>query len=441
MRAPVLLILLILTLFTLASEPARGVDAYRYVPGLGSARLQEDGLFAVRIPGGGILRTHGLDYESHAPAGTAGYVPERPPLCSDSDAQHVLYGHPLQTLDRSLLVAEEIEAAIFRANAIIDREARESGGRHADLHVVCDQSGEIAIGSFVNAGPADFAGIVAAARAAGFDRADVDYAIFYDDAMPKECGTGSYEEDSRPTPDNANNRGGGYAVIYSDCWEGSIPLHEIGHTQGAVQPDSPHSTGRSAHCRDEYDVMCYSDGGDRDTGTFERCTDREHFDCGHDDYFDVGAQAGEYLSGHWNLGSPANRFITLGDPASADEPEPAEEEIDLGPVEASDPPVLIVRVARIPDRRSRVRVSLACPIERASECVGTARVRDRAGRGLSAPARYAIAIGQQSSVRLRLHRRALRALTRRGALRLVATTVDAATAEHTKARASVRAGS
>ena len=58
--------------------------------------------------------------------------------------------------------------------------------------------------------------------------------------------------------------------------------------------------------------MCYSDGGDRDTGIWHRCDDFDHFDCGHDDYFDSAPEPGEYLATHWNLGWPLNRFLLLG---------------------------------------------------------------------------------------------------------------------------------
>jgi hypothetical protein len=305
------------------------------------------------------------------------------------------------------------------------------------LHVVCDASDGLAIGSFTNAGGSDFADIVAAARAAGYDRTDVDYAIFYDDSARRACGTGSYIEDSRPTPDNANNSGGGYAVVYSDCWAGSTPLHEVAHTQGAVQPDSPYSTGSAAHCRDERDVMCYADGGERDAGMIDRCMDREHFDCGHDDYFDVAPQKGEYLATHWNLGSPENAFITLGGPAAPDPDvpmpeEPAEEE------EADEPPVLIVRMARTPSRPNRVRLVLACPVERVSDCRGTARLLDRGGRGVTGRGVYAIAAGRQRRLSLRLRPQPLRLLVRRRAIGVVASAVDAATARDTRSRFRLR---
>ena len=62
------------------------------------------------------------------------------------------------------------------------------------------------------------------------------------------------------------------------------------------------------------------------------CTDRLHFDCGNDDYFDTAPESGEYLETHWNIGSPLNRFIAFGppDPEIAPEPEPAPDCTRLG---------------------------------------------------------------------------------------------------------------
>ena len=39
-----------------------------------------------------------------------------------------------------------------------------------------------------------------------------------------------------------------------------VALHEVSHTLGAVQMSSPNSSG-AGHCNDQYDVMCYDDGG------------------------------------------------------------------------------------------------------------------------------------------------------------------------------------
>src|SRR4051812_28264744 len=102
--------------------------------------------------------------------------------------------------------------------------------------------------------------------------------------------------------------------------EASTMLHEMGHNLGAVQGSAPHSTGDTAgHCYDEWDVMCYADGGSRGqpgnltypcnkgTGVIN-----ESWDCGRDDYFSPSPPAGGYLATHWNT----YRSAFLGDCAS-----------------------------------------------------------------------------------------------------------------------------
>ena len=87
-------------------------------------------------------------------------------------------------------------------------------------------------------------------------------------------------------------------------------LHEMGHNLGAVQGGAPHSTGTvgsqvAGHCTDEWDVMCYADGGSNNALTHP-CPQRsdtvtETFDCGGDDYFNPAPAAGSWLASHWNV--------------------------------------------------------------------------------------------------------------------------------------------
>lgn len=82
-------------------------------------------------------------------------------------------------------------------------------------------------------------------------------------------------------------------------------LHELLHTQGAVQDSAPHSTG-AGHCYDERDIMCYNDGGPRfvvATPCANGSADgdiAELLDCGGDDYFNPNPAAGSYLATRWN---------------------------------------------------------------------------------------------------------------------------------------------
>ena len=98
-------------------------------------------------------------------------------------------------------------------------------------------------------------------------------------------------------------------------------LHEMGHNLGAVQGGAPHTTGTyggspAGHCTDEWDVMCYADGGSQNVMTYP-CDELsgavvEAFDCNGDDYFNPAPAAGSWLAAHWNLYASA----MLGDCAA-----------------------------------------------------------------------------------------------------------------------------
>ena len=79
-------------------------------------------------------------------------------------------------------------------------------------------------------------------------------------------------------------------------------IHELFHTLGAVQLDSPHAN--TGHCDDAPSVMCPG----RDPGTAAASTTRaaprslvETLDCGMDDYWNPDPKAGSYLSYHLNI--------------------------------------------------------------------------------------------------------------------------------------------
>jgi PKD repeat protein len=130
--------------------------------------------------------------------------------------------------------------------------------------------------------------------------------------------------DESPGAGNASNNPGapfsaGYAVSYGGCWFGRTPMHENGHNEGAVQAGAPDSTGTGGHCDEDWDVMCYLDGGNIRQDYPQPCSIAAgtlHFDCGWDSYFDSAPEPGEYLATHWNIGSSANRFIRFGGPSA-----------------------------------------------------------------------------------------------------------------------------
>ena len=303
----------------LAAQPtaASPTDTYTSIKGIGPAKRVARGLLRVKLRDAETVLTHGLDPEPPADAGgqpldAAG--PERQPVCASDYYQHVLYGRPSDAPDRLSSVKATILSEIKQMDALLNQEALASGGLAADYKVKCDGAGEVQVHSFQSAetgAQTTFSGVLSAARQAGFNASNADYTIFFDSSAPRACGTGTFSDDQRLTADNANNSGGDYAVTYSDCWTDRTAMHENGHNQGAVQYDAPYSTGSGAHCNDGYDVMCYSDGGDRDVGMSVFCSDKVRFDCRYDTYFDTAPEPGEYLESNWNLGSPLNRFIAL----------------------------------------------------------------------------------------------------------------------------------
>lgn len=301
-------------------------ETYKDVRGLGPAKAAGKGLLRVKLKNAETVLTHGLDRERPAAdaeppaaleAPTVG-GPERAPVCASDHYQHVLYGYPADRQSRLASVKQALVAEIRRMNAVLNEESLASGGGTADYKVRCDGGGEIRVDTFQSAqtdSRTTFSGVVSAARAAGFDALNADYTIFFDSSAPPACGTGTFSPDERLAVENSNNSGGDYAVVYSNCWTDRTAMHENGHNQGAVQYDAPFSTGDGAHCNDDYDVMCYSDGGDLDVGMSVFCPDKLRFDCRHDTYFDASPEPGEYLASNWNLGSPLNRFVAFGAPA------------------------------------------------------------------------------------------------------------------------------
>jgi Bacterial pre-peptidase C-terminal domain len=322
---------------------------------------EQAGLYAVRLPDGEQLVTHGPDLhlaETEAPPPTE---ERRPPVCAGQNAQHVLYGRPAGAPDRSAEVVGQIRDEIARMNAVLNRDSLASGGPTADYRVVCDGAGEVQVDSFVNTGDASFSSVVSAAKAAGFDRGDLNYTVFYD--AHNGCGIGSIYSDDRLAADNWNNRGGGYGIAYAGCWQ-VVPMHENAHNMGAVQYGAPNSTGSGAHCNDESDVMCYRDGGDRNQTMATVCTDVERFDCGNDDYFDTAPEPGDYLATHWNLGSRLNRFLVFNGELSQPDPDPSTASLVPGtPVNGRTGRARSVRYYKVevPVGQSSLQVSLDGP--------------------------------------------------------------------------------
>lgn len=308
------------------AAPLMAIDKEAALIGPHASRLP-DGQIEVTLPDGLTLMTHGPDARPNHGFSFSQATP-RDPVCSTDSYQHILYGSYLLGSNRFDAVKDNLIAIVKRMNGVLNHESMESGNMTADFKVLCNEAGKIQVDQFLSP-RTDYETIVSSARLAGFDETQ-NYTIFFDSNGGGYCGLANISRDSRLIAGNGNNNGENYAVTYAPCWYGRTPMHENGHNMGAVQVEAPYSTGTGAHCYDQYDVMCYTpDGGDRNQTHEEfHCTDRIHYDCRHDTYFDSRPEGGEWLESHWNIGSALNRFISFGEYVAP--PPPPLQDIQVG---------------------------------------------------------------------------------------------------------------
>lgn len=285
----------------IAAEPAPAHD------GDGGARL-------ARVQIAGLtLFTHGPDEgvrpwttpwrKAGSPASRFGPKSgENAPLCAADHRFEVVYAHAAGSPSRALRAGPQMRSIVGRANRVLSEDARASGAAGADLRFRCNVNGRVHIRS-LRVSEILWETIIAEGRAQGMTARDTKYLVFADDRLAF-CGLASMVYDGWPGRSNANN-GEAWAVMDPSCWDPESVLHELGHTMGAVQPDAPLSDG-DGHCVESFDILCGA-GGRR----WRSCPELVTFDCGFDTYFDAAPEPGEHLATHWNLGSPANLFITV----------------------------------------------------------------------------------------------------------------------------------
>jgi hypothetical protein len=213
--------------------------------------------------------------------------------------------------DRSSTYIPLIRKWAAEADVTVRVSAQQSGGRR---HVNWVHTSSCVLSvmkvKLSSSAATSFSRTISEMAAKGLKRTDRRYLVWFD--ANRYCGIGTLYADDRSTKANRNNGSPygptGYSRIDRQCWGlftkawHSTEAHELMHNLGAVQNSAPHST-KAGHCFDEYDVMCYDDGGSRSTMK-KVCTVASYeswLDCRKDDYFNVKPKSGTYLYSHWNV--------------------------------------------------------------------------------------------------------------------------------------------
>lgn len=286
----------------------------------------------------GVLCGHGADPVKDA-KGASLFLPDsgavsEAPCVGDGVSGfriEVIYGVPSDESNNYDASVAEIRNAVAFADSYFAQS-----DPNADQHLrwLCDTDGKVVVHNVTLAAIGDdgeytFSDMYSSLtkgpskgkKASAFKRTDRVYVTFVDGiggAYPY-CGQASIDRDDSGSLRNKNNTGPAYSLIA--CWNGYVTLHEIGHNLGSVQLSAPHSSGKW-HCYDEFDVMCYKDGGpyfvgpDGESGTSDDrsletvCIDPfklpldsqdRQFDCNLDDYYNPNPPPGSYLATRWNL--------------------------------------------------------------------------------------------------------------------------------------------
>jgi hypothetical protein len=228
----------------------------------------------------------------------------------------VLYVRDAATASRYAQYAESFRTMAAGVDVIYDESANANGGsRHLRYVTRPDCTVDVPEVEVPAGAMANFGAMTRALRDLGFNRTDRKYMIFGESKV--YCGIGSFAGDDRPGANNRSNSGPSYGRSDSGCWSAGVAAHELGHNLGAVNDSAPNSS-KAGHCTDDYDLMCYNDGG---LPVHIVCGDRQldqRLDCNHDDYYNANPAPGSYLASHWNVAS--NQFLING---SVTPPPPA----------------------------------------------------------------------------------------------------------------------
>jgi protein involved in polysaccharide export with SLBB domain len=268
------------------------------------------------------LCSHGPD---PAPPGVDPSVPDQPAdfqaasfaICDGNGVSgkrvQVMYVHASDKPDRYAEFVDSFRGWAAEGDAVYQNSAAETGGMRY-IRFVHDADCRITVLNVTvsPSGDDDFWSLTSELKwTKGYTDPNRKYLVFLDRNHPDICGQGDViswrDNPSADDPNpayNPNNNIYGFAVIYNGCWSSNVTIsHELGHTFGAVQGNSPNHSMWD-HCVDEWDVMCYDDSEDSRFPLRFECPDYSHnqrLDCNHDDYFSTNPPPGSYLATHWNI--------------------------------------------------------------------------------------------------------------------------------------------
>lgn len=308
------------------APPAAGSDQERRPPGLRPPTPTEERAFGARATSGpcagrfevgrgpsGSMCSHGPDYydageyEAHG-SDNGSRVGSRIPCYRDGPYVRIIYAYSGQNL-LNAAAPNGLRALIREAVALADElfyDAARATGGYRRVRWKMNSDCRLLIPAMKTSNTSLGAMTQRALNSGKMKPSE--HAVFF--TIMYGCqGYGLLPDDSRPGRNNAANSGGLTAVVSTGCLsngENVVPsahvlAHELLHTLGAVQDNAPNST-RAGHCNDEWDTMCYQDGGSRDTME-NVCTPKtypEMLDCRKNDYFNVAPKSGSYLDRFWN---------------------------------------------------------------------------------------------------------------------------------------------
>jgi len=359
------------------------------VPGQGRSCLGADGLYVIPTGGRASVSSHGPDLVAattpiHTRSG--GFGTSADIVCSAaSRSRHVMLTYLLPADyetgafgthgDRFAEMRDQLRASLYDASALVDRRAAElAPGSRRRLRVLCDPDGLPQVRRIVlphtaaayRSETGGFGLIIEDLERLGMLPLYRDFTTtrspevrrvlgYYDaDFVPGIAGQGTLMRRSRLLASGISARDplagittraiqnnpaqATLGVQYGTSYDG-VPdpplytslLHELTHTMGAVQDETPTSS-LGGHCIDGLDIMCYADDGSR-ASSYDSIAcppsapgspvpEDERYDCNGDTYFHPAPPAGNpLLAGRvWNLGSTANETFT---PDASDNPYPA----------------------------------------------------------------------------------------------------------------------